>query len=203
MQPLNTDTLLTLVKQLVEKLTMTNIADRYTRLCNAYIQLADKFQKLDVEHMSLRSKVVPALHALKSAKQMIEQLKQDKLALEAKLEVVSAEFAQDKQLLTDEFEQEKQLLTEKLQAITAQYAELKPLEALLDPGTQATLLEAEEQVALIDDTLKEMEGDRDPDLTVEDKQILEEYQTSPEAFTALPELTPIHAPTPIAEPATL
>jgi len=34
---------------------MSDLAERYARLCRVYVQLADRFQKLDVEHMTLRS----------------------------------------------------------------------------------------------------------------------------------------------------
>ncbi len=130
---------------------MSHLADRYTRLCHSYIKLSDKFQKLDVDHMTLRSKVVPLIKLLQTYKQTIKQLTQDKEAL-----------ASD------------------LQSMTLKYEELKPLEAFLQPEAQAALAEAEEQLELVDITLQEMESDRDPDLSEIDKAILTEYQANPD-----------------------
>jgi hypothetical protein len=138
---------------------MTNLADRYTHLSRAYIQLADKFQKLDVDHMELRSKIIPALKALTAYKQIVEDLNQ-----------------------------EKQALTAKLLAMTAKYEELKPLEALFSPEIEAILAEAEEQIALVNMTMEEMDRDRDPDLSEAEKQLLQDYQNNPEEFSPITEL---------------
>lgn len=135
---------------------MSHLTDRYTRLCHAYIKLSDKFQKLDVDHMTLRSKIVPLIQALKTYKQLIEDLSQ-----------------------------EKQTLEEKLDQMTLKYEELKPLEIFLQPDFQAALCEAEEQMDLIDVTLDEMDSDRDPDLSNLDKELLTEYQNDPEQFSLL------------------
>jgi len=138
-----------------------NLAERYMRLCRAYIKLADKFQKLDVEYMTLRGKVVPLLKALKTYQFAVDQLKQEKADLE-----------------------------EKLQAITLKYEELKPLEDLLHPDMQSTLSEAEGQIELVDTTLNEMEYELDPDLTDADKQLLRQYQSHPEEFEQILEPVP-------------
>ncbi len=135
---------------------MSQIAERITRLCHAYIKLSDKFQKLDIEYMTLRSKVVPLIKALKTYKQLLEQLNQEKQALE-----------------------------EKLQETTLKYEELKPLEIFLQLEFQAILTEAEEQVELVETTLYEMESDRDPDLSDIDKELLIQYQNDPEQFALL------------------
>ncbi len=146
--------------------TTSNLAERYTRLCRAYVKLADKFQKLDVEHMTLRSKVVPLLKALKVQRQMVEQLQQEKTTLAAEL-----------------------------QSTTSKYEALQHLEPLLQPDMQAALVEAEEQLALVDTTLVEMDCDRDPDLNDDDKQILNDYQQQPESFS-LPTLPVAEVPGP-------
>jgi len=125
---------------------MSNIADRYIYLCRCYIELADKFQKLDIEHMTLKGKMVPILKAMKACKQTIEQLTQEKLELE-----------------------------QKLQTVTAQYEELKSFEVLLQPETQAVLAEAEEQMSLVQETLMEIDQDSDPSMSEADKLVLEEY----------------------------
>ncbi|WP_421654778.1 hypothetical protein [Leptothermofonsia sp. ETS-13] len=135
---------------------MSQTAERITRLCHAYIKLSDKFQKLDVEYMTLRGKVVPLIKALKTYKQLVEQLSQ-----------------------------EKQTLEEKLQETTLKYEELKPLEILLQSEFHEALSEAEEQVELVEATLHEMESDRDPDLSDIDKELLIQYQNDPEQFNLL------------------
>jgi predicted nuclease with TOPRIM domain len=128
---------------------MSNIAERYIYLSHCYIELADKFQKLDVEHMTLKSKMVPVLKAMKTCKQTIEQLTQEKLELE-----------------------------QKLQAVTAQSEELKSFEVLLQPETQAVLAEAEEQMSLVQETLLEIDQDSDPGMSEADKLLLEEYYSN-------------------------
>lgn len=128
---------------------MSNIAERYIYLCRCYIELADKFQKLDVEHMTLKSKMVPVLKAMKTCKQTIEQLTQEKLELE-----------------------------QKLKAVTAHYEELKSFEVLLQPETQAVLAEAEEQMSLVQETLLEIDQDSDPGMSEADKLLLEEYYSN-------------------------
>lgn len=128
---------------------MSNIAERYIYLCRCYIELADKFQKLDVEHMTLKSKMIPILKTIKACKQTIEQLTQEKLELE-----------------------------QKLQSVTAQYKELKSFEVLLQPETQAVLAEAEEQMNLVQETLLEIDQDSDPGMSEADKLLLEEYYSN-------------------------
>lgn len=132
---------------------MVNQAERYNRLCYSYIQLSEKFQKLDVDHMTLKSKLVPILKALRTYRQAIEQLSQEKSVLE-----------------------------EKLQTLTSQYEALKPLEAFLQPEMQQILAEAEEQMNLVNTTLQEMETDTDPDLSDADKSLLSEYCSHPDEF---------------------
>ena len=136
---------------------MTQItADRYVQVCRSFVKLADKFQRLDIEHMTLKSKVVQILKLLKSYKEAVDQLNQKNQALE-----------------------------QELQSLTAKYEDLKILECLLEPEFLTLLDEVEEQMELVDETLKEMEDDRDPDLDDLDKELLTEYQTTPENFGEL------------------
>lgn len=130
---------------------MDNIAERYTRLCRAYVQLADQFQKLDVEHMSLRGRMVPFLKALKAYKQTVAELTEQKSRLEQELE-----------------------------AIASKYEALKPLEVLLEAEHQAVLAEAEEQIDLVAETIQEMENERDPDLSDAERLLLSEYDSAVE-----------------------
>jgi predicted nucleic acid-binding Zn-ribbon protein len=132
---------------------MAQTSDRYARLCRSYIKLSDKFQKLDVEHMTLKSKVVPLLKALKAYKQLAETLQQTNHELEAKLADL----------------QEK-------------YDSLKVFEVLMTPEVQAELTEAEEQMDMIEETMREMEEDSTPDLSEAEKELLEEYHRYPEQF---------------------
>lgn len=134
---------------------MVNQAERYNRLCYSYIQLSEKFQKLDVDYMDLKTKVVPVLKLLKAYKQAVEQLSQEKSALEDKLE-----------------------------AVTSKYETLKSLEGLLEPATQSLLAEAEEQMELVASTIQEIESDTDPDLSEADKRLLNEYYSSPDEFNS-------------------
>lgn len=128
---------------------MNSLAERYMRLSQSYIYLAERFQTLDIEYMTLKSKILPLLKVLKDYRQTVEQLNHD-----------------------------KQLLEENLQKLTAKYQELQSLETLLSPEAQTSLAEAEVQMALIDKTLQKMEESHDPDLNEEDKLFLsEDYST--------------------------
>jgi predicted nuclease with TOPRIM domain len=137
---------------------MTDISKSFAKLCRSYVKLADKFQQLDVEYMTLKSKVVPVLKQLKSYQTTIEVLKQEKTDLKAELE-----------------------------SVTAKYDELKVFEELLSPDMKALLDEASEQVDLVDETLFEMEQDDDPDLSEADKMMLQAFRENPDAFN-LPEI---------------
>lgn len=127
--------------------------ERYTRICHAFVRLSDKFQKLDVEYMTLKSKVVQVLRLLKEYKATIETLNQEKQELAASLE-----------------------------SMTLRYEKLKDFECFFEPDFQAMLNEAEEQLELIDETLQEIEADPDPDLNHLDKALLSEYRSCPDSF---------------------
>jgi predicted nuclease with TOPRIM domain len=150
---------------------MSDLAERYARLCRGYVQLAEKFQKLDVEHMTLRSKVIPLLKSLKSHHSLVEQLKQEKESLE-----------------------------EQLQSTIQKYEELKALETFLQPEMQAALLEAEEQIALVETTVSEMDSDFDPDLSDDEKMLLHEYHSQSEfgSLIKIPAASPASYPSPVA-----
>ncbi|MBD2462916.1 hypothetical protein H6G89_17895 [Oscillatoria sp. FACHB-1407] len=160
---------------------MPTIADRYARLSRAYVQLSERFHKLDVEHMTLKSKLLPLLKTVKSWKQTIATLKQDKTDLEAQL-----------------------------QTLSAKYEELRVFELLLEAAAQADLIEAEEQVKLVEQTIQEFEADADPDLSETEKQLLLEYETESASFLSV-ESNGYHAVAPTlsdigdlsAEPASL
>jgi chromosome segregation ATPase len=165
---------------------MNNIAERYIRLSRAYVQLSDKFQQLDVDHMALRGQIAPLLKSLKAHKSAVERLQQEKGALEAELQTVTAECEQLRPLAV-----EKATWEATLQAVTAKYEVLRPLEALLSPDSEAVLAEAEAQLDLIDQTTAEMAMDADPDLNDEAKQLLADYAENPEAFMAADLGTPM------------
>ncbi|MEB3213953.1 MAG: hypothetical protein VKL39_21575 [Leptolyngbyaceae bacterium] len=142
---------------------MTDISKSFAKLCRSYVRLADKFQQLDVDYMTLKSKIVPILKQLKAYQATIETLKQEKSELKAELDTV-----------------------------TAKYDELKVFEELLSPEMKALLDEATEQVDLVDETLEEMEQDDDPDLSDADKTILQAFRDNPDEFT-LPEIDSLMA----------
>jgi chromosome segregation ATPase len=133
---------------------MTNIADRYTRLCRAYVQLADRFQKLDVEYMTLKGKLLPLLKGISTTKEAIATLKQEKANLESELK-----------------------------SVMAKYEALSHLEVLLKAEAQAELVEAEEQLSLVEQTIQEMESESDPDLDDYDKGLLNDFLNDLGAFS--------------------
>lgn len=140
---------------------MTNISNSFAKLCRSYVNLADKFQQLDVEYMTLKGKIVPLLKQMKTYQQTIEALKNDNKELQAEITTLSAK-----------------------------YEELRPFEDLLSPEMQTLLEEAQEQINLVDETLSEIDQNNDPDLSEEDKALLEAFRADPDAF-ALPDLEPM------------
>ncbi len=144
---------------------MKSTVDRYKRLAESYIKLSDQFHQLDVEHMTLKQKVVPVLKALRKYQNLTAQLKQDK-----------AKLVQTIQALTDE----KLDLQATIATMQTKFEALADLEALLQPQTQDLLTEAEQQIDLVEETLQEMALDSDPDLSQSDKQLLETYYQNTE-----------------------
>ncbi len=94
-------------------------ADRYTRLSRAYLTLAEKFQQLDVEHMTLKQKIVPLIKALKQYQQMGQRWQKEKALLTEKLKVTEARYDQLQMALSVASNREQQLV-EKLQEKTAE-----------------------------------------------------------------------------------
>lgn len=136
--------------------TKSQVAERYARLCRSYIQLSDRFQKLDVEHMSLKSKLIPLLKALKHYKLLLQQLEDDKLSLQ-------------QQIAT---------LTEKCE-------KLQEFEAFSQPDMESELSEAEHHITLVEETIEEMDSDSSPDLSPAEKKLLDDYFLNPDEFTLL------------------
>lgn len=137
---------------------MDNLSQRYLRLCQAYSQLAERYTKLDIDHMTLREKLVPFLMAFKFYRQMTEQLTAEKEALQRELND----------------------LRDRYQLLVNQNGSVPVNEELL-----TALAEAEEQMGLIEETLREQEADPDPNLLPLEKQLLEEYTKGSVDFQAL------------------
>lgn len=139
---------------------MTDTARRYLRLCQAYVQLADKFTQLDVEQMTLREKLIPFLLAFKHYKELSEQLATENTSLQAELDDLRQRYAQ-------------------LNATDAQFA------PELTSELEAALLEAEEQMALVEETIQEQNVDPDPDLLPVEKLLLDEYVAGTGEFAGM------------------
>jgi predicted nucleic acid-binding Zn-ribbon protein len=181
---------------------MSNIAERYTSLCRAYVKLSDRFQQLDVEHMTLKTKVVPLLKSLKTHKAAVERLQKENGQLIQDLQVLTVKHTEEMKPLEQEnqalrqelqvvtakyetlqpLEQENQALRQELQVVTAKYETLQPFESLLQPDMQAALAEAEEQILLVDETIEEIDQNGDPDLNPAEQQLLAEYWVAPDLF---------------------
>ena len=142
---------------------MENIVDSFANLCDSYITLADRFQQLDVEHMTLKGKVVPLLKALKTYQQAIATLQSDKKALQQQLASTQ----------------------EECKTLTAKNESLQALEPLLSAEMLALLSNAEEQAALVKETIEEMDDNNDPDLNTEEKNLLTVFYNDPERFAAI------------------
>ncbi|MGB3615165.1 MAG: hypothetical protein WBA10_15335 [Elainellaceae cyanobacterium] len=127
--------------------------ESFSRLCHSYLNLADRFQQLDVECMEFKARLVPLLHNLKAKDNKINDLTET-----------------------------NQRLTEQLEALGAKYDQLKPLEAVMADDMQDLLKQAEEQANLVDETLAEMDSDSMPELAPQDKEILEQFYNHPEQF---------------------
>ncbi len=167
---------------------VNQMVERYTRLCRAYVTLAERFHQLDVDHMTLKGQVVPLLRALKAHQAKLRAVEAEKAALEtalaqqqthhqAALDQKEAQHRQELQQLTKTYE-------EKLQALSNHVAEIQPLEQLLSAETHQELNAAEEQMDLVETTLQEIEQDSSPDLSDEEKALLAAYQADPDSFLA-------------------
>jgi len=131
---------------------MNTVADRYARLGRCYVQLADQFAELDVEHMYLKSKLVELIKTLKASQQAMGEMVGENEALK----VENA-------------------------ALKAQYEVLKPFEVLLNPECQAELEAAEKAISLIEETIGERVKDKDINLNSADKALAQNYMQPPSA----------------------
>jgi chromosome segregation ATPase len=154
---------------------MNQMVERYTRLCRAYVKLSERFHQLDVEHMKLKGQMVPLLKVAQTYKSGLQNLEAEKASLEVLLQQQTQQYQSDLQNLTKTYE-------EKLQFLEQRVEELKPLEALMSSEAFHHLVEAEEQIELDEATFQEMDEDTSPDLTAEEKALIEAFRENPEAF---------------------
>ncbi len=139
---------------------MSDPTQRYLRLCQSYVQLADRFTQLDVEQMTLREKLIPFLLAFKHYKELAEKLATENTSLQAELTDLRERYTQ-------------------LNAADQQFS--PPLTSELETA----LLEAEEQMALVEETIKEQAIDPDPDLLPVEKLLLDEYVSGTGEFAGV------------------
>lgn len=183
---------------------VNQMVERYTRLCRAYVTLAERFQQLDIDHMTLQGQIVPLLKALKTHQAKLRAVEAEKVALEttlvqqqihhqAALDQQEAQHRQELQQLTKTYE-------EKLQALASHVAELQPLERLLSDETHRSLNAAEEQMELVETTLQEIEQDSSPDLSDDEKALLAAYQADPSSFLVAAAEAPVGAEAETEEP---
>lgn len=193
---------------------MNHLVERYTRLSRAYVELAERFHQLDVDHMRLKGQVVPLLQTVKAQQTHIQRLQSDYRSLEHTLEEQAASHHQEQQTIQaqkvriQELEgdyrslehtleeqaashrQELQRLTnayeDRIHTLSLHLEELQPLQNLLSASSYEELALAEEQMELVETTLEEMAEDSAPDLNEEEKALLTAYQTNPSQFLAVP-----------------
>lgn len=151
------------------------MVERYTRLSRAYVKLAERFNQLDVEHMTLKSQVIPLLQALKAQQARIEKLLADQEKLQQALEQKTVDHRQELEALSQTYE-------DRLSSLNHDIEELKPLENLFTSQVYEDLITAEEQMDLVETTLQEMAEDSSPDLSDEEKALLAAYQADPQLF---------------------
>lgn len=165
---------------------VNQMVERYTRLCRAYITLSERFNQLDVDHMTLKGQIVPLLKALKEHQAKLRTAEFERAELQVALERQEARLQETLDDQETQHQQELQQLTktyeEKLQALASHVAELQPLEQLLNGETSQELSAAEAQMELIETTFEEIEQDGSPDLSSEEKSLLTAYQADPDAF---------------------
>ena len=155
--------------------TMNQMVERYIRLSRSYVELSERFQKLDIEHMKIKGQMVPLLQQLKQYQQLQQILRQENQSLNQTMEATVLKHRQELQQTSQKYE-------EQLASLRGAMDALAPLQRLLDPAAQQELEEAEQQMGLVEDTLQEIESDSLPDLEPSDKALLAEYQANPAAF---------------------
>lgn len=156
---------------------INQMAERYTRLCRAYVELSERFHQLDVDHMTLKGQVIPLLKALKTQQDRLQRLQTEKDDLQQTLDQRVVQHRQDVEAMTQSYEDRIEQLTHSLEA-------LRPIERLLSSEISHELLEAETQIELVEATIQEMAEDNDPDLSSDEKALLEAYRANPGAFLA-------------------
>jgi uncharacterized phage infection (PIP) family protein YhgE len=167
-----TDRLETAVKDFQH---VNQMVERYTRLCRAYVNLSERFHQLDVDHMTLKGQMVPLLKALKAHQARLRAVEAEKASLQTALEEQEARHRQELQQITTTYE-------DQLQALHHHVTELQPLAQLLNGDTHHELSVAEEQMELVETTLREIEQDSSPDLSTDEKALLAAYQADPDSF---------------------
>ena len=193
---------------------MNHMVERYTRLSRAYVELAERFHQLDVDHMRLKGQVVPLLQTVKTQQSHIQQLQSDYQSLQHTLEEQATSHQQEQQTIQAQevhiqqlqadyqslqhtledqaasHRQELQSLTqayeERIHTLSLHLEELQPLENLFSDHSYAELALAEEQMELVEATLQEMAEDSAPDLSEEEKALLAAYRANPNNFLGLP-----------------
>lgn len=174
---------------------MKSIAERYKSLAGAYVKLSDKFHQLDVAHMNLKEKLLPAVKAINSYRSLIQQLQQDKAELERTVQTLTErqKHLEDNQLTLQAKEIELSMavntltkenteLQTALQDFQTKYEVVAGFESLLESEPQAMLTEAEQQMELVEETLQEIALNSDPDLSQEEKELIEAYQKETESL---------------------
>ena len=183
---------------------VNQMVERYTRLCRAYVSLSERFNQLDVDHMTLKGQMVPLLKALKAQQaklrvvevektKWLHTMSQQEGRLQAALDDQETHHQQELQQLTKTYE-------EKLQVLSNHVAELQPLEQLLSPDTHHELSIAEAQMELVETTFQEIEVDSSPDLSSEEKALLAAYRADPDAFLVAAADSPLEADLEVEEP---
>jgi chromosome segregation ATPase len=153
----------------------SQLVERYTRLSRAYLKLTERFNQLDVEHMKLKGKIVPLLKSLENSQNRVTVLEGDCESLQDELKQQEERHKSEIQSLILSYE-------ERIDSLNQQVSELKPLEALFSQEARDTLAEAEAQIDLMETTFAEMEEDSSPDLSREDKSLLDYYLSTPSEF---------------------
>lgn len=174
---------------------MKSIAERYKSLAGAYVKLSDKFHQLDVAHMNLKEKLLPAVKAINGYRALILQLQRDKAELERTVQTLTErqQRLEENQLTLQAKEvelsrtvntltKENTDLQAALQDFQTKFEVVADFESLLESEPQAMLAEAEQQMELVEETLQEIALNSDPDLSQEEKQLIEAYQKETESL---------------------
>lgn len=151
------------------------MVERYTRLCQAYVKLSERFHQLDVDHMKLKGNMVPLLKTVKLHKQRTLGLERQNLELQQAIAAAEERHQTSLQNLIATYE-------EQLDALRHQAEELKSLEWFTSEAAQQQLAEAEHQIALDEEAFEEIAQDASPDLSTADKALLSEYHANPAEF---------------------